>query len=215
MWPSVGALRTCCGRRSTCRLACLTFLSAVTRCHWSSLSGVGDLTTISTGPFPTSNEKDTSVAAGGTETGEPHEYSLHACGSAKSLSHVRLFVTPSAVAHQAPLWSHGFPRQEYWSGLPSLLPGDLPGLGIETASPSLAGGFFTPSATWEAVFPPRYQRALKLKASLVAQMVKHLPTMWETRIRSLGQEDPLEKEMATHSSTLAWKIPWMEKHGRV
>ena len=42
--------------------------------------------------------------------------------------------------------------------------------------------------------------------SLVAQMVKHLPTMWETWVQSLGQEDPLEKEMATHSSTLAWKI---------
>ena len=43
--------------------------------------------------------------------------------------------------------------------------------------------------------------------SLVAQMVKHLPTMRETQIRSLGWEDPLEKEMATHSSTLAWIIP--------
>ena len=41
-------------------------------------------------------------------------------------------------------------------------------------------------------------------------MVKHLPTMWETQVRSLGWEDPLEKEMATHSSTLAWKIPWTE-----
>ena len=51
--------------------------------------------------------------------------------------------------------------------------------------------------------------------SLVAQTVKHLPTMWETQVRSLGQEDPLEKEMATHSSTLAWKIPWMEKPGRL
>ena len=47
--------------------------------------------------------------------------------------------------------------------------------------------------------------------SLVAQMVKHLPTMQETQVRSLGWEDPLEKEMATHSSTLAWKIPWMEE----
>jgi len=44
--------------------------------------------------------------------------------------------------------------------------------------------------------------------SLVAQMVKRLPTMWETQVRSLGGDDPLEKEMATHSSTLAWKIPW-------
>ena len=50
-------------------------------------------------------------------------------------------------------------------------------------------------------------------AFLVAQMVKHLPTMQETQVQSLGQEDPLEKEMATHSSTLAWKIPWMEKPG--
>ena len=47
--------------------------------------------------------------------------------------------------------------------------------------------------------------------SLVAQMVKHLPTMRETQIRSLGWEDPLEKEMATHSSTLAWIIPWTEE----
>ena len=44
-------------------------------------------------------------------------------------------------------------------------------------------------------------------------MVKRLPAMQETRVRSLGQEDPLEKEMATHSSTLAWKIPWMEECG--
>ena len=47
-------------------------------------------------------------------------------------------------------------------------------------------------------------------SSLVAQTVKHLLTMWETRVRSLGWQDPLEKEMATHSSILAWKIPWME-----
>ena len=46
-------------------------------------------------------------------------------------------------------------------------------------------------------------------------MVKRLPTMRETVVRSLGWEDPLEKEMATHSSTLAWRIPWMEEHGRL
>ena len=50
-------------------------------------------------------------------------------------------------------------------------------------------------------------------ASLVAQMVKHLSAMREARVRSLGEEDPLEKEMATHPSTLAWKIPWMEETG--
>ena len=48
------------------------------------------------------------------------------------------------------------------------------------------------------------------RASLVAQRLKHMPAVWETQVRSLGGEDPLEKEMATHSSTLAWKIPWME-----
>ena len=52
-------------------------------------------------------------------------------------------------------------------------------------------------------------------SSLVAQMVKHLPTMQETWVRSLGQEDRLEKEMATHSSTLAWKIPWLEEPDRL
>ena len=45
----------------------------------------------------------------------------------------------------------------------------------------------------------------------MAQMVKCLPTIWATHVRSLGWEDPLEKEMATHSITLAWKIPWTEK----
>ena len=49
--------------------------------------------------------------------------------------------------------------------------------------------------------------------SPVAQKVKRLPAMWETQVRSLGQEDPLEKEMATHSSTLAWRIPWTEEPG--
>jgi len=50
---------------------------------------------------------------------------------------------------------------------------------------------------------------------LVAQMVMRLSTVRETWVRSLGQEDPLEKEMATHSSTLAWKIPWTEEPGRL
>ena len=49
----------------------------------------------------------------------------------------------------------------------------------------------------------------------MAQTVKRLPTMWETWVQSLGQEDLLEKEMATHSSILAWKIPWTEKPGRL
>ena len=52
-------------------------------------------------------------------------------------------------------------------------------------------------------------------ASLVAQMVKNPPALQETRVQSLGQEDSLEKEMATHSSILAWRIPWTEKPGRL
>ena len=68
--------------------------------------------------------------------------------------------------------------------------------------------------------PPKKGAQRNILASLVAQMVKCLPTTQETQFRSLGQEDPLEKDMATHSSTLAWKIPWMENpmdgksHGR-
>ena len=51
------------------------------------------------------------------------------------------------------------------------------------------------------------------RAALVAQMVKNLPAMQETQLRSLGQEDPLEKEMAAHSSIPAWRIPWTEEPG--
>ena len=51
--------------------------------------------------------------------------------------------------------------------------------------------------------------------SPVAQRVKHLPAVQEMQVRSLGREDPLEKEMATHSGTLVWKLPWMEKPGRL
>ena len=49
----------------------------------------------------------------------------------------------------------------------------------------------------------------------MAQTVKRLSATWETWVRSLGREDPLEKEMATHSSILAWKIPWIEEPGRL
>ena len=51
--------------------------------------------------------------------------------------------------------------------------------------------------------------------SLVAQMVKNLPAVRETQVQSVGQDDPLEKGMATHSSILAWRIPWREESGRL
>ena len=57
--------------------------------------------------------------------------------------------------------------------------------------------------------------SVSIPASLMAQMVKHLPAMQETRVRSLGWEDPLEKEKTTHSSSPAWKIPWSEEPDRL
>ena len=60
-----------------------------------------------------------------------------------------------------------------------------------------------------------YKDSLIHKASLVAQTVKSLPAMRETQVQSLGREDSLEKEMATHSSILAWKIPWTEEPGEL
>ena len=69
-----------------------------------------------------------------------------------------------------------------------------------TSPPGLASDIYSALGKW---------------TSLVAQMVKRLPTMWETGVQSLGQEDILEKEMATHSSILACKIPCTEKPGRL
>ena len=79
-----------------------------------------------------------------------------------------------------------FSRHEYWSGLPFPSPGDLPDPGIKT-----------------------------YRDSLVAQMVKCLPAMQETQVQFLSRDDPLEKEMAMHSSTLARKIPWTEEPDRL
>ena len=56
---------------------------------------------------------------------------------------------------------------------------------------------------------------IKFPHPVLIQMVKRLPTMWETRVQSLGCEDPLEKEMPTHSSSIAWNIPWTEDPGRL
>ena len=63
------------------------------------------------------------------------------------------------------------------------------------------------------LFGAFWKPLLSYRASLEAQMVKNPPAMRDTRARSLGREDPLEKGMATHSSTLAWRIPWTEEPG--
>ena len=56
---------------------------------------------------------------------------------------------------------------------------------------------------------------LATRASLMVQLLKNQPAMWETWVQFLGWEDPLEKEMASHSSVLAWRIPWIEEPGRL
>ena len=73
-------------------------------------------------------------------------------------------------------------------------------------------GFYRESRELECSF---LKRGAFLSYQLIAQLIKNLPTMQETQVQFLGQKDPLEKEMATHSSTLAWKIPWMEEPNRL
>ena len=84
-----------------------------------------------------------------------------------------------------------FSRQEYWSGFPFPAPGDLPDPGIKPTFLALARGLFTTE-------PP---------------VVKNLPAMQKTWVQFLGQEDPLEKGMASPSSILAWRIPCTEEPG--
>ena len=146
----------------------------------------------------------------------------------KSLSCVRLFVTPWTIAYQAPP-SMGFSRQEYWRGLSFPSPGDLPDPGIEPRSPAFQADALTSEPPGKPIMRnsglDETQTGMKIAwrnssnlrytgASLVAQRLKRLPGMRKTPVRSLDQEDPLEKEMAIHSSTIAWKIPWTEENIR-
>ena len=150
----------------------------------------------------------------------------------KLLSRVRVFATLLTVAYQAPQ-SMGFSRQEYWRGLPFPSPGDIPNPGIEHSSPTLQVDSLPaepqgkppdssvgkkptcnsgdpgsiPGLGWstgEVIgYPLQYSWA-----SLVAQLVKNLPAMWETWVWSLRWKDTLEKGKATHSSFPTWRIPW-------
>ena len=87
---------------------------------------------------------------------------------------------------------------------------EIDGKTVETVSDFILG---SSKITVDGYCSHEIKRRLLLGSSLVAQTVKHLPIMQETHVQSLGQEDLLEKEMATHSSILAWKIPWMEEPG--
>ena len=137
---------------------------------------------------------------------------------------VQLFATPWTVAPQAPL-SMDFQGKNTGVGCHSFLQGIFLTQGpnpnflcllhwqmgplplVHLGSPYW---FYFLGISHTGSFSPSL-----VLASLLAQTVKHLPAIWETRVWSLGQEDPLEKEMATHSSTLAWKIPRTEETGRL
>ena len=114
----------------------------------------------------------------------------------------------------------GFSKQEYWSGLPFPSPEDLPDPGIKPRSPALQAdsllseppGKPTPDLRVPVKFVLKNHLA---QEPLVAQTVKSLPEEQETRVQSLGREDPLEKEMAIHSSILAWRIPCREEPGGI
>ena len=113
--------------------------------------------------------------------------------------------------------------------MPFPFPWDLLDPGIERTFPALAGEFFTTEPSGKPyTCTVSGNSELNLNsdalfgywsagtgASLMAQWVKNLPAVQEMRVQSLGGEDPLEKEMATHSSILAWKIPWTEETRRL
>ena len=143
----------------------------------------------------------------------------------KSLSCVGLFATLWSVAHQAPL-SMEFPRQEYWSGLPCPSPGDFPNPGIKPGSPALQADSLaseSPGEVWliyNVVLVSVVQRSDSVYmyvgfpgGSVVKGICLPMQKMQETPVRSLGQKDPLEEDMATHSSILAWGIPWTKEPG--
>ena len=145
----------------------------------------------------------------------------------KSLSHVRLLATPWTTAYQCPP-SMGLFRQEYWSGMSLLsLASNLDWLSISHMVIYMFQCYSLKSSHTH-LLPESKVCSLHLclfclcflihclgwsQTSLVAETVKRLPTMRETQVQSLGWEDLLEKEMATHSSILAWEIPWTEEPG--
>ena len=133
----------------------------------------------------------------------------------KSLSSVQPSATPWTAAHQAPP-SMRFSRQEYWSGLP------FPSPKKDPRTPLLLEERlqYRPNTTAISLPAPRQggggeflELTSLCEPNLVAQKAKSLPAMRETWVQSLAWEDPLEKEMATHSSILAWRIPWTEEPG--
>ena len=152
----------------------------------------------------------------------------------KSLSRVQLFATPRTVVYQAPP-SMGFSRQEYWSGLPFPSPMNT-GVGchfllqwiLEWVAISFSRGSSWPRnwtqvshivgrcfMVWVTREAQKYTYYPGNKVFPGGSVVKNLRAMQETWVWSLGWENPLEKEMATHSSVLARETPWTEDPGRL
>ena len=129
---------------------------------------------------------------------------------------IRVFFSESALHIRWPkYWSFSFsisPFNEY-SELISSRMDWLDLLAVQGALKTLFQHHSSKSI-YSSVLSFPYGPTLTPGASLVAQRLKHLPAMWETRVQSLGWEEPLEKEMVTHSSILAWRIPWTEKPSR-
>ena len=127
----------------------------------------------------------------GWEQGRSKEGFLWTCGRGQ----VRPMISTGSYRNvlKRCLWLIPWWRRRQWHPTPVLLPGKSHGWRLRSMGSHRVGH------DWS-----------DLAAALVAQTVKCLSAMWETTVRSLSQEDPLEKEMATHSSTLAWKIPWTE-----
>ena len=132
-------------------------------------------------------------------------------GPWKQLLHITMYLL---VAKSLSLWTSllhlTLPMAPSFLKLPPLCYSHV------SLSPSALGrlraGFSLDLRSW---FKSPGLSALAQSSLRVAQRLKRLPPMWETWVQSLGQEDPLEKEMATHSSILAWRIPWMEEPGRL
>ena len=141
----------------------------------------------------------------------------------------------SVVSNTATLWtvacqaslSMGFPRQEYWSGLPFPSPGDLPDPGIERRSPMSPALQVDPLPTEQKTWQYANSVSLLGRATVYCHVIDVIDSgcgpvvknllcncrRHETWVWSLGHQDPLEEDMATHFSILAWKIPWTEEIG--
>ena len=134
----------------------------------------------------------------------------------QSLSHVRLFVIPWTAARKASLSITNSRSLLKLTSIELVMPFNHlipchPLLLLTSIFPSIR--VFSNESALRIRCPKYWSFSFSIIPSLVAQMVKHLPTMRETQAQSLGWKDLLEKEMTTHSSILAWKIPWMGEPG--